>query len=142
MKTVSKRIALALLLIAVLIGACAGWALLNYQPKNESLSAVMEANFQIRPESFQLVATPESQKMMYLFQATQNDFYPAFFMYENGSWVYYWPQTGEGSYVPWKTVFDIPIRMENGDVVWGQAWVDEIGVWMDMTIFNKDQKDA
>lgn len=89
MKTVSKRIALALLLIAVLIGACAGWALLNYQPKNESLSAVMEANFQIRPESFQLVATPESQKMMYLFQATQNDFYPAFFMYENGSWVYY-----------------------------------------------------
>lgn len=106
------------------------------------IGAEVETNFLIRPENFQLVATPESGEMMYLFQATPNDFYPAFFTFENGSWVYYWPQTGDGSYVPWKTTFDIPIRVENGNVIWGKAWVDEVGVWMDITIFNQDQLDA
>ena len=139
---INKNVALLLCLLAVLLGALAAWTLVSYQPKSETLSVQMEANFQVRPEQFQLVATPETQKWMYLFQASPNDFYPAFFMHENGSWIYYWPKTGDGSFVPWKTTFDIPIRMENGNVIWGKAWVDEIGVWINLSIFNQDQLDA
>jgi hypothetical protein len=97
-----------------------------------------------RPANFQLVGTPEVGKMTYLFEEYRGSTYSSYsvvgFQYENGTWIYCWPITGDRSNVPWKSEFRIPIRLEDGNTIWGKAWVDEYGVWMDLSVFNKDSK--
>lgn len=107
---------------------------------------VITAIENVRPENFQLIATPESGKAVYLFEEYSGNDYSSYsaaiFQYENASWIYYWPVTGNGSHVPWKSEFKVPVRLEGGNTIWGNAWVDEIGVWMDLSVFNKDTLDV
>lgn len=130
-----------LCLLAILLGACAGWALVanRSQSQNKSLSTAMEGNFP-RPNYFKLFVTPEMGEYVQLLYSPVPNGVKVIYTsinFENGQWIYTWP-SGNRTIMPTEYPIEIFWAIDKkGDLVEAMVWVDEYGVWIDMRLFDE-----